>query len=576
MALAALADLYLASGEPKKGHDLYERLLKDDRNNIDLIEKTAIAAVKAEEYERAEVLTDRALRKHPHHPRAYLLAGRVELQFGNDGPAADRFKEGLRISDENRAYRRRRLEDLGADPEAAQRIVDEQAERELSDEQAALLSEARARFGTQQGQAFAANTNERPVSPAIEDDLHDGIASIDARYAPSLGVEFIYRHRAGTPGRILIHDFSMPITGKVSPGYYGQFVLRATPIYLNSTHPGFVSLDDTSGPNAVQSGAVGWGSTAAIRGATFTAVNGNFSDNEIGVQLQVGYNYRGFYVEVGSTPLGFPVMDVQAKIGWVGTFGQFTFGLGAFRNLVTDSVLSYAGARDPFLKDEEGNARTWGGVRNNGLKMDFAYDWGRVLWYMNLSYGVLTGRNTDLNHGGNYGTGVLWTFYQNNHHSLTTGLNTFFMNYADNQFAFTYGNGGYFSPQFFFVAPVPLTYRYNAAKVRAMVSGDVGPAYFTLSDAPYFPNDPALQTASGNRFHNGFDRIGPSFGAQADVDWNFARGWWFGAGLKGQFAIQYNEVWAFLRLRHDFLMPERKRPIAEVIEIPEWKKSDVD
>jgi hypothetical protein len=89
-------------------------------------------------------------------------------------------------------------------------------------------------------------------------------------------------------------------------------------------------------------------------------------------------------------------------------------------------------------------------------------------------------------HGPGYGT-------------LNIGANFVGMHYQYNERGMTYGQGGYFSPDVFFVAAVPITYNgYYTTAFHYAVSRSIGVQSFKQDASPYYPLGPALQVASGN------------------------------------------------------------------------------
>ena len=81
-----------------------------------------------------------------------------------------------------------------------------------------------------------------------------------------------------------------------------------------------------------------------------------------GTALDVAYSYRFATVDVGSTPLGFRESNVVGGIELAPELAQdFRLRVIGERRAIVNSVLSYAGAKDPV------SGRNWGGVvRNRG------------------------------------------------------------------------------------------------------------------------------------------------------------------------------------------------------------------
>ncbi len=74
-----------------------------------------------------------------------------------------------------------------------------------------------------------------------------------------------------------------------------------------------------------------------------------------GVTLALGYENDSLRVDIGSTPLGFAVHHVVVGIKLRHSFDPVYAFLDLSKRPVTSSLVSYAGARDPF------SGEVWGG-----------------------------------------------------------------------------------------------------------------------------------------------------------------------------------------------------------------------
>ena len=119
-------------------------------------------------------------------------------------------------------------------------------------------------------------------------------------------------------------------------------------------------------------------------------------------------------------------------------------GLSLSRRPVTDSLVSFAGARDARSGLE------WGGATANGGRLQLSYDNGDYGVYGYGGLHKLVGNHVESNSRAEAGTGVYWYLLNDDSRQLTAGLSLTGISYDKNQGNFTYGNGGYFSPQNFF------------------------------------------------------------------------------------------------------------------------------
>ena len=124
-----------------------------------------------------------------------------------------------------------------------------------------------------------------------------------------------------------------------------------------------------------------------------------------------------------------------------------------------------------------------------------AYDLGDYGAYVNGSYHVVDGTNVDTNSvlelgGGFYARGVERPGLQ-----VTYGINVTSFFFEKNRRRFTYGHGGYFSPQFYLALGVPVEVRGNRDRFSYKLNGSVGLQAFREDGAPFYPTSSALQTA---------------------------------------------------------------------------------
>jgi hypothetical protein len=169
--------------------------------------------------------------------------------------------------------------------------------------------------------------------------------------------------------------------------------------------------------------------------------------------------------------------------------GFWSFGIRGLRQAVTDSVLSYSGQRDSRT------AFIWGGVRREGGELDIVYDRAELQLHLFASYAAFTGKRVAANHGGQYAIGGSWRFLRRPLQTMSIGVDVFAMHYARNLRYFTWGQGGYFSPQAFVFAGVPLGWQRHGHDWSAQIAAQVGANWYTEDASPFFPNDPPLQLA---------------------------------------------------------------------------------
>ncbi|HYG05894.1 MAG TPA: cellulose synthase subunit BcsC-related outer membrane protein [Stenotrophomonas sp.] len=295
--------------------------------------------------------------------------------------------------------------------------------------------------------------------------------------------------------------------------------------------------------------------------ATGTASR-RLDQDDSGVGVAVSYRNGGFSADIGSTPLGFQQQNIVGGVGWRGEAGDsLTYSAQASRRAVNDSVLSFAGTEDVRTGHQ------WGGVTSTGLALSATLDNGLLGGYANLAAHRLSGRNVADNDHRQVDLGFYVHALETDNQSLTAGINLTAMQYDRNLSGFTYGQGGYFSPQDYFDLGFPVHWSGRSAsqKVNWRLDASVGVQHFSTDDSPYFPTDPGLQQAAydaaslasmlglTDRYvapvYAGESKTGVSYNVSGAAEWQVAPQLFLGGRMTFNNARDYNQFSSNLYLR---------------------------
>ena len=280
---------------------------------------------------------------------------------------------------------------------------------------------------------------------------------------------FQSRNRIGESGLSRLLD--VEVAGDLASTQWrgGRFALRARPVYLNA--------GTVAGANKLLFGTL----------ALIVGENDDLPQSESGTAFDVAWRLGSLGLDMGTTPLGFPIENLVGGLRWTPQFDNLSLAFDISRRAVTDSLLSYAGTHDPLT------GRDWGGVARTGARTDLAYDFTGYGVYVNGGYFTLDGRNVDDNTQYEFGGGVFLRALSSDTRSLTVGLNLTTFGYERNLRHFTLGHGGYFSPQFFLAVTVPLTLTGTYGNLSYSAEAAVGLQNFREDGAPLFPGRASLQ-----------------------------------------------------------------------------------
>ncbi|WP_198651195.1 cellulose biosynthesis protein BcsC [Salinicola sp. CPA57] len=214
------------------------------------------------------------------------------------------------------------------------------------------------------------------------------------------------------------------------------------------------------------------------------------SITDAGVGLELAYRLDSIDADIGSTPLGFEKSSVVGGITWRPQISEDThLSVTAERRAVKDSVLSYAGVKDPLTGE------TWGAVTRTGGKVGIEYDDGKSGAYASAGAYVYRGENVADNHSFNLDTGAYVRPINEPDRQLQVGVNLGYMGFDKNLRYFTYGHGGYFSPQGYVSLAFPVSYQQRQDKWTYRISAAPGFQSYQEDDADVFPEDGDSQSS---------------------------------------------------------------------------------
>jgi cellulose synthase operon protein C len=376
---------------------------------------------------------------------------------------------------------------------------------------------------------------------SLELDIERSMAAINAESEPMIQGGFAFRERSGEDGLSALTELGVPIEGIFSPFYTGTVRLQAVPTFLTAGTPAQDAL--------TRFGNIGL--LALNPGTTLASLPRPGSQNAGGVSLNAGYAYQMFAGEIGSTPLGFPVNNIVGRLAlqWPGPATLTTaypvippVPVGAnprpwqvkvegVRQAITDSLLSYAGTRDPVT------GLVWGGVVKTGGDLLVSYDDGFFGMYAGGGGASIQGQSVESNSEFEGLVGAYVRPYRTQTTAFKVGLNLSYMGYDRDLRYFTFGQGGYFSPQNYVNIGVPLEYTGRQGPLAWLVGGALGVQTFHESSSPYFPTEPGNQAAAEAAFGNlaiypGRNVTGPAFAFNGQVEYQLDNGFSIG-GIAG-------------------------------------------
>ena len=320
-----------------------------------------------------------------------------------------------------------------------------------------------------------------PLTP--REQTERDLATLEASYSGWLGGTVSARYRSGTPGLDRLTDLEANFDASATVGNGIRLTVVPKVVFLNS---GSVDLTPYTGltTNAVP----------ILGTLPLNTINQPAQQNTSGVggEFQVAGNR--FAAAVGYTPYEFLVRNVTGRALFKPD-NHFTFYFN--RDSVNETQLSYAGLRDPGSVTAVYAGNVWGGVVETGGGLRFDMGDAKAGFYITADGSDLTGFHVLQNSKFEGSAGAYFLAHTfPGYGRLNIGASVFGMHFAHNERAQTYGLGGYFSPDAYFLASVPITFagRYGS-NFHYTVAGSVGVQTFQEDSQIYFPLDPGIETA---------------------------------------------------------------------------------
>lgn len=285
--------------------------------------------------------------------------------------------------------------------------------------------------------------------------------------------------------------------------------------------------------------------------------NSSGEQRKTGTELSVALSGDSYQADLGTTPLGGEgAKNLVGGLRWsptVATNTQLTFNLE--RRAVTDSLLSYVGTKDKY------SGKTWGAVVKSGGGLSLSYDDGDAGAYGGASYYKYQGENVADNSAVMGNAGFYYRPLHTDEKEIKVGINADYMNYAENLSNFSFGQGGYFSPQNYISLSVPVEYSRNAGDWSYKLSGAVGYQTYSQKQSDYFPTE--------SEWQNNLDwLVDAGFGEESHYAAKTSRGVSYNVKLQGNYKLspqmsvggalgydtvgEYSEANAQLYLKYSF------------------------
>lgn len=584
-AVSSLARMYLDNRNPAKAVELFTPLLRQYPDNADVQMGAAQAFVQAGDADKAERAVEKALQLAPQNPQILtsaagyyrgrgklakaeqLYAQALALQAPPEQNVLNPFGQAIAVNPfvgQPGQRKQSRLSEtvLAEIPEPAQTQVSSRA-NEAFDAPVLLASR-----DSEPGLRTASQATPQLATPAPVDPraaLQTELDTIREARSPQIKQGVTFRGNDSESGLGKITDVEAPLEISV-PWNDDRLALRITPVSLNaggvknelSANSRFGGITSEMARNIL---AMPLPDLLAEAEDFYIDSPGSQKDSGVGVAVAYENPSQGLKADLGVSPVGFLFNTAVGGISLDRPFAEgsnWRYNLNLSRRSVTDSLTSFAGARDKRTDLQ------WGGVTSNGGRLQLGYDNQTYGMYGYGSWHKLLGHDVESNTRSELGSGIYWYLLNNQDERLTAGLSVSGAHYANNQSFFTYGHGGYFSPQNFFSIGVPVSWAQRGPNFSYQVQGSVGMQHIEQDSAPYFrdrQSQAALERISqafatdGTTLRTTYasqSKTGIGYSLGASGEYRLGDGFFFGGTLGVDNARDYQQWTGGLYLRYLF------------------------
>jgi len=364
---------------------------------------------------------------------------------------------------------------------------------------------------------------------------------------PRVDVQTGYRGRSGETGLSKLDEIKG--SAKFSTGAAGGRVFaKAEAVVIDAGRP--------TGSGLARFGRNATPEAQGIVAAEPSALVNADTQNGSGVALSAGYENDWVQLEGGTTPIGMGKTKFAGRAAVTPKLGQ-NVRATAFveQKPVTDSIVSYAGTRDPVTGER------WGQVMRTAGGLGLSYDENGSGVYAEARYYRLRGENVANNDGIEANVGGYLEAYKGRNSRVTVGLNVNYQAYDKSQNYFTFGNGGYFSPQNFISVGFPVNYTMQDARWDVAASFTPGFQSYKEDQTAIYPTDDTAQAelnalkAENSDVRSYFDSLsktGFALSAQGSLYYKITPNTRIGGELGYNTFGSYDEFRSILGVRQSF------------------------
>lgn len=297
--------------------------------------------------------------------------------------------------------------------------------------------------------------------------------------------------QSGSRGKSEMNGYTLPLELKLPFFNEGHWFARVEPVYLDAGVIDTGSRQDSD-------------NFADLLLCAPFCESKNIEQKQHGYSLALGIERENWKADIGTTPLGFSVIDLVGGFTYTGDWDSLYWSMEIARRPINSTLLSYAGAYAPYLQ------KTWGGARSNGFNVGLGYDQGEFIGiWSSFGYHWIDGEGLADNSRLRAMGGVYFRWLTEDPFRFTAGVNLLSWKFANDYGEFSYGQGGYYSPQTYASLSIPLELAGQFDDVSYSIKMTPSISIASDKDASYYPADAELDQLAKDRI--GLTQVDPIY-----------------------------------------------------------------
>lgn len=291
-----------------------------------------------------------------------------------------------------------------------------------------------------------------------------------------------------------------------------------------------------------------------------------------GVSYATGWKNSLWGWDLGTTPVGFDVIDWSGGITYRENIGLLKMNYSLHRRPLSNSLLSFSGRKDPKT------GITWGGVQATGLNINMSYDKGEGNgFWMQLNADNLQGKNVADNKRIRLMSGYYHRLINTSDKQLQFGLSNSIWHYQNNLSGYTLGQGGYYSPQSYISLGAPVNYRQRTDNWSFESGGSIVWSEARTDDSFRYPLQnliPAdLKINDINTVDKGGRSSGVGYSVSVKAERRITPHWFMGASIILKKTDDYSPSHALFYIKYsvDGWEGDMDMPLKEIFPYSEYR-----